>query len=91
MTTRNLPKYKEVRVITWDSIRSLCIAKEWYTGGDNKAYSELADYVLDLEEATTEALAAIAHDIYQHSDTDYDVEAIMWELNRASNTQFVRA
>lgn len=91
MTTRNIPKYKEVRIITWDSVRNLCIAKEWYTRGDNKAYSELAGYVSDLEEATTEALAVIAHDIYEHSNTDYCVEAIMWELNRASNTQFARA
>lgn len=91
MITGNLPKFKEVRTISWDSVRNLCIAKEWYTRGDNEAYSELAGYVSDMEEATTEALAIIANDIYEHSNTAYCVEAIMWELNRASNTLFIRA
>ena len=84
-----LPRFKEVRTVSWDEVRSLCIAKGWYTRGNNEQYSALAGYIFDLEEVTTEDLVYIASDILEHSNTDYDLEAILWELNRACNTCFV--
>lgn len=91
MKKTNLPTFTEKRFITWDDVRSLCITKRWYTRGTNEQYSELAAFVEDLEEATTADLVIIANDILEHSDTKYDLEAILWELNKASNTQFVIA
>ena len=85
---KSLPKFKEVRTVSWDEIRSLCMAKEWYTRGTCEQYSNLAGYVFDLEEVTTEDLVYIASDILEHSDTEYDIEAILWELNRVCNTSF---
>lgn len=90
MKKNNLPTFKEVRLITWDEVRSLCIAKRWYTRGTNEQYSDLAAFVDDLEEATTADLVIIANDILEHSDTEYNLEAILWELNRASCVQFIQ-
>lgn len=86
---KNLPKFKEVRTVSWDEIRNLCIAKEWYTRGNNEQYNALAGYVFDLEEITTENLVYIASDILDHSSTEYNLEAILWELNRVCNTSFI--
>lgn len=91
MKTRELPKYKEVRSIDFESVRSKCIEKNWYTGGTLREYQELADFVYDLEEVTVEDLVAIASDILEHSHTEYNLEAILWELNKICNVYFVRA
>lgn len=88
---KNVMKFTEKRFITWDAVRSLCIEKNWYTSGTNEEYGEMLAFVEELEEATTEALTIIATDIYKHSNTDYCIESIMWELNRICNTQFMKA
>lgn len=90
MKKTNLPTFKEKRFISWDEVRRLCIEKRWYTRGTNEQYTELAIFVEDLEEVTTEDLVIIANDILEHSNTEYDLEAILWELNRASCVQFIR-
>lgn len=84
-----LPRFTEVRTVSWDEVRSLCIAKRWYTRGSNEQYSALAGYICDLEKVTTEDLVYIASDILEHSNTEYNLEAILWELNRVCNTCFV--
>lgn len=90
MKKTNLPTFKEKRFISWDEVRSLCIEKRWYTRGTNEQYTELAIFVEDLEEVTTEDLVIIANDILEHSNTEYGLETILWELNRASCVQFIR-
>lgn len=85
---KSLPKFKEVRTVSWDEIKTLCIKKGWYTRGTSEQYSNLARFVYDMEEATTEDLVYIASDILEHSDTEYDIEEILWELNRVCNTSF---
>lgn len=89
MTVKGLPKYREVKSIDFESVRGKCIEKRWYTRGTTKEYTALADYILDLEEVTTENLVVIANDILEHSETDYNIEAILWELNRVCNTYFI--
>lgn len=86
---KSLPRFKEVRTVSWDEVRSLCIAKRWYTKGNNEQYSALAGYIFNLEKVTTEDLVYIASDILEHSNTEYDLEAILWELNKVCNTYFV--
>lgn len=88
---KNVMKFTEKRFITRYAVRSLCIEKNWYTSGTNEEYGEMLTFVEELEEATTEALAIIATDIYKHSNTDYCIESIMWELNGICNTQFIKA
>lgn len=84
--------YTEHRTLSADDVRSLCISKEWYTRGDCEAYSNLLSGIYDQEDRgehfTANHLANIAQDIKEHSDTEYTIEAIMWELNKISNTSF---
>ena len=89
MTVKGLPKYRDVKSIDFESVREKCIVKRWYTRGTTKEYTDLADYIFDLEEVTTENLVVIANDILEHSETDYDIEAILWELNKMCNTYFI--
>lgn len=89
MTVKGLPKYREVKSIDFESVREKCIEKRWYTRGTTEEYTALADYIFNLKEVATENLVAIGSDILEHSETDYDIEAILWELNRACNTYFV--
>lgn len=90
-----MAKYEEMRRLSPDAVRNLCISKDWYTRGNVEEYTKLLNKVWDIEESeqsiTADQLAEIAEDILEHSDTDYNVESVMWELNRVSNTFFYRA
>lgn len=61
--------FKEVRRISPDKLRALCIKENWYTRGDNEEYEHL---LLDLaghkENITTDDVCEIAQDIINHSD-----------------------
>jgi hypothetical protein len=87
-----MAKYEELRRLTAERVRTLCICKGWYTRGTIEQYTALLNKVSDMEESekgnTTDQLGEIAEDILRHSDTNYTVEGIMWELNRAANTTF---
>lgn len=90
-----MAKYEELKRLSPDAVRNLCIKKEWYTRGDVNAYAAMLDKVWKIEESeksiTPDQLGEIAEDILEHSDTEYTVESIMWELNRAVNTFYFRA
>lgn len=90
MRKEGLPQYKEVKTIDFESVRGKCIEKGWYTRGTAAEYEELADYIYERDEVTVEDLVVIATDILEHSDTEYNVEAILWELNRVCNVYYVR-
>ncbi|MBE5807094.1 MAG: hypothetical protein E7317_02005 [Clostridiales bacterium] len=87
-------KITEVRLLAPFKLRHLCIEHNWYTRGTNAEY----DYLLrDLthdgrEHMTTEDLEAVALDIMEHSDIDeeQDVCSIMWLINEASSTVFLK-
>lgn len=57
------------RVISMDKVRGICIANEYYTCGDTKAYSKMLNMVED-EEFTDSVLEKVAMDIYNHSDIE---------------------
>lgn len=79
--------YKEIRRMEARRLRSLCIEKGWYTQGDNKAYQHLLyDVAEKLENITTDDLVEIAEDILEHSETDYDIPSVMFELARICHT-----
>jgi hypothetical protein len=87
-----MAKYEELRRLSAERVRTLCICKGWYMKGTAEQYTALLNKVWDIEESeksiTTDQLGEIAEDILKHSNTDYTVESIMWELNRAANTSF---
>ena len=86
--------YLETRVLNAVSLRSLCIQQNWYTCGNNAEYAKLFDRLHDADgvcvNLTTEKLAEIAQDIYDHSDLsgDYTLTAIMFELARNCTVYF---
>jgi len=86
-------KYIETRILSRESLRSLCISNNWYTCGDNEQYDRLLDRLNDKdgcpENMTTDKLAEIADDIMEHSViTDYTITTVMFELARACNSFF---
>ena len=79
--------YMEIRKISASSLRSLCIKNNWYTNGDNEEYGHLLiDLADDKDNITTDDIVEIAQDIKDHSNTDYDVENIMFAVLQISDT-----
>lgn len=64
--------YIEVRRITCNQMRALCIQKGWYTGGTNYEYGHL---LIDLCEhkmnLTTNDIVEIVEDIIEHTNRFY--------------------
>ena len=85
-------KYTETRTLNAVNLRKLCIERDWYTCGDNEEYQNLFNRLRDENgnpvEMTTEKLAEIATDIKEHSDTDYEISMIMFDLARVCFTYF---
>lgn len=93
-----MTKYIERRTLSADELRNLCIRKNWYTNGTNKEYCNLFGLLtkdFHSAEMTTEKLAEIATDIFNHSDendcTDgyLEIPDIMYDLARACHTVFI--
>lgn len=81
--------YKEVRRLSADSLRQLCIEKNWYTRGNNDEYEYLLYLVEQNENLSTEVIIAIAEDILIQSDLQKDdIEWIAYEIARKSYTYF---
>lgn len=86
-------KFTETRILDSSKLRATCIKNDWYTCGTNEEYSNLFAKLHDEygcpENMTTEKLAEIAEDIWQHSRvTDYTITTVMFELARACYTYF---
>ena len=87
--------YKEIRTISIEALRSLCIGMGWYTRGSSISYNAMLSAAATKDNLTTADIIGIALDIAQHSDLG-DVEpetdvlsSIAYEIARASCTQFV--
>lgn len=80
--------YKEIRKISADKIRGLCIKHNWFTCGTNEEYGVLLDYGFSDKEITTDELVEMAELILEHSDTDYEITSVMYELNKICYTYF---
>lgn len=82
-------KYREIRKISADSIRNLCIAKNWYTRGTNEDYRHLlVDLADNKENITTEDIVEIAQNIMDHSSTDQELTSICFDVARIAVTFF---
>lgn len=86
-------KFIEIRNLTADQLRSLCIKNDWYTKGATKDYENLFDRLYDEDgchvHLTTEKLVEIAEDIWQHSKiTEYTITTVLHELAQNCYTYF---
>lgn len=80
--------YKEIRKIDAAKIRGLCIKHDWFTNGTNEEYGVLLQYGFSGKEITTDELVEMAELILEHSDTDYEITSVMYELNQICYTYF---
>jgi hypothetical protein len=84
--------YHEARKMSVDSLRGLCIRKNWFTAGNNKNYSEMLNKADDTENITTDDIIEIATAIQSnsHMDPEYSTEenfeSICFELFSICNT-----
>lgn len=81
---------------TWNmyDMRNYCIRHDYYTNGDNKAYSTMLNFVED-NEPTAKNVELVAIDIITHSDKIYsifrdgDIDYITCEIwNEVINVRF---
>ena len=65
-----LPTIKSNRRWDADDVRQMCIDNDYYTCGNNEAYSEMLQFVRTAE-PTNNNLFRVAYDIVEHSDFDF--------------------
>ena len=79
--------YNETRIITAEAIRNLCINKNWYTRGTNAEYAYLLKYER-IPNICTKDIINMATDIKAHSDTEYEITSIAFEIARICLSRF---
>lgn len=87
--------YKEIRTISIEELRRLCIEMGWYTRGSDISYYAMLSAAAVKDNLTTADIIDIALDIAQHSalgdvEPETDILAsIAYEVARAAYTRFV--
>lgn len=90
---------KEIRKISADAIRALCITNGWYTRGSNVQYANLLYELGELKEnLTTKDIVEIAVDIIAHSEIEADgrteaevIESVAFEIMRVCDNFIIIA
>lgn len=82
--------YKETRRITAYRMRELCISQCWFTLATNKEYSEFLHKAESLINITTDDLVELAEQVKEHSDTDMEIENIMYYIAKSCYLFFNR-
>ena len=76
--------YEERRILNATTLHKLCTKNGWYSKGTFQQYANLMDTLYDLDgipvNLTTEMICDIATDIWNHSETNCSIEAIMVKL-----------
>lgn len=81
--------YREIRKIHADSLRNLCIEKNWYTSGNCTEYSHLLyEMASGKENITTDDIVEIVQDIIEHSETDQEFTSVCFDVARIAVTFF---
>lgn len=79
-------KMQERSRLSFDGVRSFCISKNLYTRGNNEEYTRLANMLFYWQETgqniDTAKLQIVAQNILDHSDTEYELESLMFSLKR---------
>jgi hypothetical protein len=81
-------KIKETRFLYSGDLRSLCIENNWYTHGTSEHYGKLLNKVDEIKNVTKDHIYYIANDIKVHSDTEQEVESIMFDIARICHSCF---
>lgn len=84
--------YKERRILGAGKLRALCIKKNWYTAGDNEAYSKLLE-MARADNITTDLIAEMAIDIEKHSinygsENGYGIPEFMFDIAKCCISVF---
>ena len=80
--------YREIRTMSMENLRGLCIRFGWYTLGNDREYDNLLSRT-KVSNITTKDLVWLAQNLLDHSDTDYDIPSIMFELSKICTTYFM--
>lgn len=81
-------KIVETRRICAGDVRTLCIERNWYTGGNNQEYGKMLTHAGTLSNVTAEDLLYLATDIKKHSSAEHSIENICCELSRQCFSTF---
>ncbi len=80
---------KEVKVFSQDYIVLICTENEFFTRGNVCEYSQLFDYIEEYNNGRShshteylKALHYVADSILNHSDTDFNLESIVWLIDK---------
>lgn len=79
---------KETRKLNSVKVREVCINQDWYTAGDNESYDNMFSFIRTLHNVSTEDLQTVATDIKENSDTEHDIEDIMFVLANECCTSY---
>lgn len=85
---------KEIRILPFENLRTVCIKRNWYTRGTCEEYENLFNRLRDENgnaiQVTTGVLYALAEDIMAHSkmEDDYEITDVMFELATNCITYF---
>lgn len=80
--------YTETRDISSYRMRELCIAQGWFTLATNTEYDRFLRKAAAIENITTDDLVELATDVKEWSDTDMEIENIMWHIAKACYVYF---
>lgn len=85
---------KTSKMLRANDVRKMCIAQDWYTCGDCRAYESLLG-MCNSTNVTTELIYKIAKDIVEHSDLSAycqsdteNIESVMFSVNKCVNEFF---
>jgi len=81
-------KIIERRTLSNEDLRKLCTQNNWYTCGNNEEYGKMLRLANECKNVDAEVILTIAENILRHSDTEYPLESICFEIGRACNSFF---
>lgn len=73
-------EFKVMKVLDIADVREMCIQHQYYTRGNNQAYSNMFDMIPKEEDVSDEVLTAVAEDILAHSNTEDTLEDVLTYL-----------
>ena len=79
--------YKEIRILNSENLRMLCINKNWCTKCNNSQYQ----YILNLcitNNVDTDTIFSLAANIKEYSDTEQEIQSVMFDIAKICNTFF---
>lgn len=72
---------KEKRMWDYLEVMEMCVAEKLYTCGNDQEYTKMLRFVSHAE-PTNENMVWVADDILKHSDTERNIEEMMFLLNK---------